>query len=90
MSDKILQQILEQMTAMQKEIKGVKEEMNLRFDRLDKSIDKAHMENISSDEHILSTLKEMNTKLDDRDHDVQALNKRVFKVESEIERLTRQ
>lgn len=90
MSEKILQQILEQMTAMQKEIKGVKEEMKSRFDRLEKSIDKAHMDNFASDDLILQTLKETNAKLDDREHDIRALNKRVFKVESEIERLTRQ
>jgi hypothetical protein len=36
----------------------------------------------------MSMLQQINGKLDERDNEIQALNKRVFKTESEIERLT--
>jgi hypothetical protein len=39
---------------------------------------------------VLAMLKQINGKLDGRDDEIQVLNKRVFKVETEIERLTRQ
>ena len=35
-------------------------------------------------------LNQINKKLDDRDNEMQVLNKRLFKTESEVERLTRQ
>ncbi|NSL51882.1 hypothetical protein [Calidifontibacillus erzurumensis] len=99
MSEKILQQILEQITKMQNniesiqnEIKDIKENMATKSDikRLEKSLDKAHMESLASDEIILKTLKEKVSKIDDHEYDIQALNKRIFKVEREIERLTHQ
>lgn len=39
---------------------------------------------------VVALLQQINKKLDEPDYDLQALNKRVFKVESEIERLTQQ
>lgn len=39
---------------------------------------------------IMAILNQINKKLDDRDSELQVLNKRLFKTESEIERLTRQ
>jgi archaellum component FlaC len=39
---------------------------------------------------IMAVLSQINNKLDDRDSELQVLNKRLFKTESEIERLTRQ
>jgi hypothetical protein len=38
----------------------------------------------------MAMLKQINNKLDEKDYDLQALNNRVFKIESEIERITRQ
>ncbi|MDE5413294.1 hypothetical protein [Alkalihalobacterium chitinilyticum] len=39
-------------------------------------------------EDVIALLKQMNDKMDVRDSEIQVLNKRVFKVESEIERLS--
>lgn len=39
---------------------------------------------------VTAILEQINTKMEVRDSELQALNKRVFKVESEIERLTSQ
>ncbi|MFT9494589.1 MULTISPECIES: hypothetical protein [Bacillota] len=39
---------------------------------------------------ITTILNQISKKLDERDNDLQALNKRVFRTESEIERLARQ
>jgi len=41
-------------------------------------------------EDIIALLKTINRKLDERDYELQALNKRVFKVEGVIEKLTNQ
>lgn len=45
-------------------------------------------ENQSQD--IVAVLKQIDKKLDDRDNELQVLNKRLFKTESDVERLTRQ
>lgn len=39
---------------------------------------------------ILNEFSKVNKKLDDKDYEMQALNKRVFKLESEIEKITKQ
>ena len=69
-------------------------DMDKRFDRVDQRLERIEEavnrleENEPAD--IMSMLKQINGKLDERDNENQALNKRVFKTESEIERLTRQ
>ncbi|MGD6874177.1 hypothetical protein ACQCU1_18605 [Sutcliffiella horikoshii] len=45
-------------------------------------------ENQSQD--IVAVLKQIDKKLDDRDNELKVLNKRLFKNESDVERLTRQ
>jgi predicted nucleic acid-binding Zn-ribbon protein len=87
MNDALLKELLS-------EVKNTRSEMNLRFDevnerlgRVEKKVDRIE-ENIPAD--ILALLKNINDKLEDRDSEVQALNKRVFKTESTLERLTKQ
>lgn len=63
------------------------EEMDKKLDRIEASVNRLE-ENEPA--NIMSMLKQLNRKLDDRDYELQALNKRVFKTETEIERLTRQ
>lgn len=60
---------------------------NDRLERIEESVNRIE-QNEPAD--IMAVLKQMNGKLDERDYDLQALNKRLFKTESEIERLTRQ
>lgn len=83
------------------ELQDVKSKMNSRFDTLEAKIAlvqedvteiKVSTGRMEENEpaNIYTMLKQINRKLDDRDNDIQALNKRVFKTESEIERLTSQ
>lgn len=63
------------------------EEMDEKLDRIEASVNRLEQ---NEPANIMSMLKQINRKLDDRDYELQALNKRVFKTETEIERLTRQ
>ncbi|WP_216827471.1 hypothetical protein [Alkalihalobacterium elongatum] len=63
------------------------EQVDKRFDRIDTTL--ARIEKDQT-EDVVALLKQMNHKMDVRDSEIQALNKRVFKVESEIERLSQQ
>lgn len=69
-------------------------DMDQRFDGVDQRLDRieAAVNRIEQNEpaDITAMLKQIDKKLDERDNEIQALNKRVFKTESEIERLTRQ
>ena len=51
---------------------------------------KATVDHMSGEvpQDVMGMLKQMNSKLDDKDSDVQALNKRLFRVESTLERVT--
>ena len=60
---------------------------NARLERIENAVNR--IENNEPDD-VMSILVQLNKKLDERDYDLQALNKRVFKTESEIERLTQQ
>ncbi|MFV8828501.1 hypothetical protein [Alkalihalobacterium sp. APHAB7] len=70
------------------------EQVDKRFDQVDKRLDRIDttLGRIEKDqaEDVIALLKQMNHKMDVRDSEIQALNKRVFKVESEIERLSHQ
>jgi len=100
MSDEI-KDMLKKQEAMMQQLINMVGKNNERFNDLEKRFDKvdqrlesieASVQRIEMNEpaDIMAMLKQINGKLDDRDNDMQALNKRVFKVESEIERLTRQ
>lgn len=68
--------------------------MDKRFDTADAKLDRieAAVNRIEHNEpeNIVAILKQINDKLDNKEFELQALNKRVFKNETEIERLTRQ
>jgi chromosome segregation ATPase len=86
---------------IESEIQDVKSQMNSRFDTIETNM--SHMQgDVSSIKNsvdrmeknepadVLAMLKQINGKLDGRDDEIQVLNKRLFKTESEVERLTRQ
>lgn len=60
---------------------------NARLERIENAVNR--IEHNEPDD-VMSILEQINKKLNERDYDLQALNKRVFKTESEIERLTQQ
>ena len=69
-------------------------DMDKRFDSVDQRLERIE-ETVNRIEHnepadIMVMLKQINGKLDERDLEIHALNKRLFKTETEIERLTRQ
>lgn len=76
------------------DIDGRFNQMNSRFDGMDQRLERIEEAMIRLEENepsnIMSLLQQIDGKMDERDHEIQALNKRVFKTESEIERLTRQ
>lgn len=61
--------------------------MNKQLERIEESMNRIEH---SQPSDILAMLKQINGKLDERDNEIQVLNKRLFKTESEIERLTKQ
>ncbi len=62
-------------------------DMDAKMDRIEAAVNRIEL-NEPAD--IMAMLKQIDGKLDERDNEIQALNKRLFKTESEIERLTRQ
>jgi uncharacterized protein (DUF885 family) len=83
MNDDILKEILSEM----KNIKLGMNEVNKRLEGIEQKIDRIE-ENTPAD--IMALLRNIDEKMEDRDSAVQALNKRVFKTESIIERITKQ
>lgn len=115
MSEKVLNEILEQLNNLnkvQQEVKvdmaGIKQaqqdiesQMNSRFDALEVKVAqvqedtteiKAGVNRIEKNEpkDIHAMLDQINHKLNDKDSDVFALHKRLFRVESTLERITNQ
>lgn len=72
---------------MSNEVTDLLKKMDSKVDRVEEAVNRIE-QNEPAD--IMSILKQMNDKLDEREAEIQVLNKRVFKVETEIERLTRQ
>ncbi|WP_339063621.1 hypothetical protein [Tepidibacillus marianensis] len=68
--------------ATKSDIQDVKNEL-IEIKQSVQRIEQSHPEDIHA------MLQTINNKLDQRDSDVQVLNKRIFKVESDVERLTR-
>ncbi|WCK57439.1 hypothetical protein PP175_25570 (plasmid) [Aneurinibacillus sp. Ricciae_BoGa-3] len=85
--DKKLDIILNTIVEFKEEFNTFKKETNDKLERLENT-----MLRMESDQpkDIKAMLQQINEKLDERDFDIQALNKRVFKVESQIERLSQQ
>jgi len=65
-------------------------ETKLAYVEHDVAAIKATVDHMSGEvpQDVMGMLKQMNSKLDDKDSDVQALNKRLFRVESTLERVT--
>ncbi|TCS80394.1 hypothetical protein [Tepidibacillus fermentans] len=85
--------------ATKSEIQDIKSNVNNRFDiietklaqlQVDVSEVKATVRRIeeSHQEDVHAMLQTINNKLDQRDAEIQVLNKRIFKLESEVERMT--
>jgi chromosome segregation ATPase len=82
-------------------VQDTRGQMNSRFDTLETKL--AHVENdvttikatvdhmaAETPEDVMGMLKQINSKLEEKDSDVQALNKRLFRTESVVERLSKQ
>ncbi|WP_047153756.1 hypothetical protein [Aneurinibacillus tyrosinisolvens] len=85
--DKKLDLILSTIVELKEEFTTYKSETNEKLERIESTLLRLEAE---QPKDIGAMLKQINNKLDERDFGMQALNKRVFKVESDIERLTQQ
>lgn len=83
--DNKLDMILNTIVKFKEEFCAYKSESNEKLDRIEATLSRIES---NQPEDIIGMLKQINNKIDERDSEIQALNKRVFKVESRIERLT--
>lgn len=85
--------------ATKQDLMDIRVQMNSRFDTLETKMSyvesdvasiKATVDLIASEtpQDVMGMLKQINAKLEEKNYDVQALNKRLFKVESVVERVT--
>jgi len=81
--DKFKNESQEQSEENKKQFKEIKEQL-VRIEETSLRLEAEQPKDITA------ILNQISKKLDERDNDLQALNKRVFRTESEIERLTRQ
>jgi uncharacterized coiled-coil protein SlyX len=72
---------------MMQQILQIVAQMDGKIDRVEESVNRIEH---GQPTDTLAMLKQISGKLDERDDEIQVLNKRVFKTEAEIERLTRQ
>jgi hypothetical protein len=86
MNDK-LDLILTTLMDFKKEMADFKEQALSRLDSIEQSI---HRIESSQPDDIKAILQTISDKLDERDSEIQVLNRRVFKVESALERLSGQ
>ena len=88
------------MRTVNADIFSMKTDISIRFDKLEAKVsvlqtDVNEIKSIaqrieeSQPEDVHAMLQTINSKLDQRDADIQVLNKRVFQVESAIEKITR-
>lgn len=95
------QSLNDKMASVESELQGTRSEMKSRFDTVDTKI--AHMQNditeIKESAHRLETdqpddviglLKSMNEKLENRDNEMLAVNRRLYRVEGTLEGLVKQ
>ncbi|HDJ1468227.1 TPA: hypothetical protein PPO51_004040 [Clostridioides difficile] len=87
MSDQKIDMILTALNEFKGEFVEFKKENKEQLNRIEEAVIRLE-ENQPQD--ITAMLSQINRKLDDRDNELQVLNKRLFKTESEVERLTRQ
>ncbi|WP_304414931.1 hypothetical protein [Brevibacillus aydinogluensis] len=86
MNDK-LDLILTTLMDFKKDMEDFKEQALSRLDSIEQSI---HRIESSQPDDIKAILQTISDKLDERDSEIQVLNRRVFKVESALERLSGQ
>jgi hypothetical protein len=87
MSDKKLDMILTALTEFRSDFDQYKKENQEQLSRIEGAVTRLE-ENQPQD--IMAMLNQINKKLDNYEGKTQVLNNRLFKAESEIERLTRQ
>lgn len=98
MSDQMLREILDELKTAQEERQDLKAQMNNRFDTLDAKVStieqdikliEASIKRIEENEpqDTIATLNNNSDNLVQKNYDVVALNKRLFNVESTIERI---
>lgn len=87
MSDKKLDMILTALSEFRSDFDEFKKENKEQLARIESAVIRLE-ENQPQD--IIAILDQINKKLDERDDELQVLNKRLFKTESKVERLTRQ
>ncbi|MGG1685136.1 hypothetical protein [Pseudalkalibacillus sp. NRS-1564] len=87
MSDEKLNMIITALSEFRNDFDQFKKENNEQLSRIEKTVVR-----LEADEpkDVMAMLTQINQKLDHRDDELQVLNKRLFKTESEVERLTRQ
>lgn len=81
--DKFKNESQEQSEENKKQFKEIKEQLS----RIEETTLRLEAE---QPKDIKAMLNQINNKLDERDNEIQVLNKRLFKNESEVERLARQ
>lgn len=77
----------EEFNVFKEEFNGYKTETNEKLERMETGLLRLEEE---QSENVTALLKQINNKLDEHDAEIQALNKRVFKVEAGMERITQQ
>jgi archaellum component FlaC len=88
--EELLKQILIEIAGMKSEITGIKTNMV----RLEHKVDGIYQSVVRMEEgqplDIYAMLGNISNKVDSRDSEITVLNKRVFKLESDVERLNKQ
>lgn len=87
MDDKKLDMILTALSEFRGDFVEFKKENQEQLTRIEEAILRLEAD---QPKDIRAMLNQIDKKLDDRDNEMQVLNKRLFKTESEVERLTRQ
>jgi mRNA-degrading endonuclease HigB of HigAB toxin-antitoxin module len=89
MSDPLLNQILSEIKDLKSNIatKSDVEQIKAELAAIKNSVERIEM---NQPEDIKAMLQTISDKLDERDSEIQVLNRRVFKVESALERLSGQ
>lgn len=101
MSDQLLREILDELKSAKQERLDLKSQMNSRFDTLDTKVStveqdikdiKASINRIEENkpQDIVAMLYNISDKVDGKNYDISALNKRLFNVESTIEQIREQ
>jgi hypothetical protein len=87
MNDKKVDMILIALSEFRSDFVEFKKENQEQLTRIEEAVLRLEAD---QPKDVMAVLSQINKKIDDRDSELQVLNKRLFKTESEIERLTRQ